>query len=85
MKQSSEHKICNTLVIKAFYKTVNQEPMPEDPAEKTKACPNTIRETLLLITNLLLDNISEEYVPDSTSHLTRKASSQRLRNSTTNH
>jgi hypothetical protein len=49
MKYSGDLKNCNTLLVKAFYKSINRATTPEDPKSKTKARPNTIREIPLIL------------------------------------
>jgi hypothetical protein len=67
MKYARDHKNCNTLAIKAFYKTIDRAIMPElNPKDKTKSRLNTVQVTPLFDTDPPFNDPFNDFVLDIT-------------------
>jgi hypothetical protein len=85
IKQYGDQKVCNTLAIKAFYKTIDRAYTPKVPKITTKARLTSIREIPLdFEPTSPEDDVFSGYVPDTTSLPIYKSSLPKPRDSITN-
>ena len=67
MKYIGDYKNCNIFTIKAFFKTINRDIIPDpDPKSRNKSRPDTIRTIPLFDLDPPSDNVFNEFVPDTT-------------------
>ena len=67
MKYIGDYKNCNTLTVKAFFKTIDRDIIPDpNPKDRNKSQPDTIQTTSLFNLDSPSNNIFNEFVPDIT-------------------
>jgi hypothetical protein len=66
MKHAGDYKNCNTLAVKAFYKTVDRAvTLKPNLKDKTKSRLDTVRVTPLFDTDLPFNDPFNDFVPDT--------------------